>query len=111
MGDGERRKAANEAVFREVNERIESLQHRFALTAHEPLRIVCECDRLDCVTRLGVAVEVYERVRADPACFLVAPGHEDEAVETVVDSVGDALIVRKRLGDPRRVAETTDPRS
>jgi hypothetical protein len=111
MDHAQRRKAANEAVFREVNERIESLQHQFALTAREPLRIVCECDRLDCTMRVSVAVEVYERVRADPACFLVVPGHEDDDVEAVVDSVGEALIVRKRPGEPQQVAEDTDPRS
>jgi hypothetical protein len=107
----QRRKAANEAVFREVNERIESLQHHFALAADEPLRIVCECDKLDCDAPLTVELDVYERVRSDSACFFVAVGHEDSAVEKVVDTGGDYLIVRKDPGQPREIAEETDPRS
>ena len=54
MSEIERRKAANEAVFRNVNERIEALQHSFAVAEREPLQMVCECDRLDCMERVPV---------------------------------------------------------
>lgn len=111
MSENQRRKAANEAVFREVNERIESLQRGFAVTERQPLNIICECDRLDCAESLSVQLETYERVRADSTLFLVRPGHEDDAVEDVVDTGGDYMIVRKRPGDPQDVAEQTDPRS
>ena len=111
MDPGQRRKAENEAVFREVNERIEGLQRTFALSADEPLQIVCECDRIRCAETLHVTVEVYERVRVDSASFLVKPGHEDESVEEVVASGSDYVIVRKRPGEPRRVAAETDPRT
>lgn len=97
-------------MFREVNERIEGLQRTFALSTDEPLQIVCECDRIDCVTPLHVEVDVYERVRRDSVSFLVATGHEDESVEEVVDSGGDYLVVRKRPGEPQRIAAETDPR-
>ena len=111
MDNTERRKAANEAVFRQVNERIEELQRRFSIAEHDQLQIVCECDRLDCMTHLTVTVPIYERVRADPASFFVMPGHEDPSVEDVLDSGGDYVIVRKHAGEPRQVAEDTDPRA
>ncbi|HEY0414845.1 MAG TPA: hypothetical protein VGC78_00550 [Gaiellaceae bacterium] len=111
MDEGQRRKAANEAVFREVNERIESLQRAFALTQREPLHIVCECDRLDCTQRVSVSVETYEGVRSHPEQFLVLAGHEDRAVEDVVDTGDGYLVVAKRPGTPAAVAEATDPRS
>jgi hypothetical protein len=111
MDETQRRKAANEAVFREVNERIEALQHAFALTEREPLQIVCECDRLDCMQRLAVGIDAYERIRSQPDQFVVAPGHEDPGVEDIVDTGADYLVVRKRAGEPRSVAEATDPRS
>jgi hypothetical protein len=111
MDEAQRRRAANEAVFREVNERIEELQREFAATAREPLHLVCECDRLDCSVPLDVPIDVYERTRADPARFLVKPGHQDETVEDVFDAESDYLIVRKHAGDPQRVATETDPRS
>jgi hypothetical protein len=110
MDEHQRRKAANELVFREVNERIEKLQHRYAITDREPLQIVCECDRLECALVLSVSVDAYERARSDGRCFFVAVGHEDPAVEEIVDSGGDYLVVRKRLGEPARIAEENDPR-
>ncbi|HZT14473.1 MAG TPA: hypothetical protein VFA19_00870 [Gaiellaceae bacterium] len=109
--DRQARKAANEAVFRQVNERIEELQRSFALGTREPLQIVCECDRMECTERFPVALSIYEEVRSDPACFLVVPGHEDPQVESVISAAGDYLIVRKNPGEPRRLAEAHDPRS
>lgn len=111
MDSTQRRKAANEAVFREVNERIEELQRRFSVAGDDLLQVVCECDRLDCMNHLTVTVETYERVRSDPATFVVAPGHEDQGVEAVVETGDDYLVVRKRAGEARRAAEETDPRT
>ena len=110
MSESERRKALNEALFREVNERINELQPKL-VGADEPLQIVCECDRLDCAEPISVGVDIYEKVRSDSALFFILPGHEDDAVEEVVDTRGDYMIVRKRVGDPQRIAEQTDPRS
>ena len=110
MDDSQRRKAANEAVFRHVNEQIDDLRRRFATVSDGLLHIVCECDRVDCAEPLDVEIAEYERVRADAACFFVKPGHEDTTVETVVDSGRNFLVVRKRPGEPQRIAEETDPR-
>jgi hypothetical protein len=109
--EGERRKAANETLFRAVNEQIERLQKPFALTDTEPLQIVCECDSLTCAQRITVPVDVYEQTRADAAHFFVCPGHEDDEVEEVIDTGGNYLIVRKRPGVPERIARDTDPRN
>jgi hypothetical protein len=111
MSENQRRKAANEAVFREVNERMESLQHAFATVEHQPLRIVCECDRIDCAERISLDPNIYEQTRSDSGLFFVRPGHEDDSVEDVVDTGGDYLIVRKRPGEPQQIAEQTDPRN
>jgi hypothetical protein len=111
MDEATRRKAENEALFREVNERIEDLRHHFAVTTDDALSILCECDRIDCDDRLDVPPPAYERVRSDATCFFVAPGHENPAVEDVVDSAGDYLIVRKHPGEPAEFAVETDPRS
>jgi len=110
LDETQRRKAANEAVFREVNERMEKLQRAFAMVENEPLHIVCECDSLTCAERLAVPVDTYERGRADSACFFITPGHQDESVETVVGESAEYLMVRKRPGEPASVAAETDPR-
>ena len=111
MDETQRRRASNEAVFREVNERVESLQRTFALAENEPLHIVCECDRLECAEQLDVPFAVYERTRADSARFLVVPGHEDDRVEDVIDTGGSYVVVRKRRGEPQQIAAETDPRA
>jgi hypothetical protein len=94
-----------------VNERIKLLQHSFALAEREPLQMICECDQLDCMTRITVEVDVYEQVRSHPEQFLVSDGHEDPAVDEVIEVKSGYTIVRKKEGDPRAVAVETDPRS
>jgi hypothetical protein len=111
VSENDRRKAANEAVFRNVNERIQALQHSFAVAEREPLQMVCECDRLDCMARVPVEVDAYERIRSHPDQFIVSPGHEDLKVEEVVTVTAGYTIVRKNAGDARDVAVETDPRS
>jgi hypothetical protein len=111
MDDAQRRKALNEAAFREVNERINELHNRAALIERDqPLEIVCECDRAACLGRFKVSVRVYERTRRDSARFFVHPGHEDPAVEDIIDTGAGYLIVRKRPGEPQEIADETDPR-
>lgn len=111
MSEIERRKAANEAVFRNVNERIEQLQHSFAVAEREPLQMICECDRLDCMERITVGVEAYELIRSNPDQFIVSPGHEDAHVEDLISATSAYLVVRKKAGDARDVAVETDPRT
>ena len=111
MGETERRKAANEAVFRNVNERIKTLQHSFAVAEREPLQMICECDRLDCMERVTVGLDAYELIRSQPAQFVVSPGHEDAKVDDVVSTTSGYTIVRKKPGDAQDVALETDPRS
>ncbi|MGN6796954.1 MAG: hypothetical protein ACTHKS_02270 [Gaiellaceae bacterium] len=111
MSEIERRKAANEAVFRNVNERIKALQHSFAVAEREPLQMICECDRLDCTERVAIGVDVYELVRSHPAQFVVTPGHEDTKVDEVIRETSGYTVVRKEPGDPRDVAVETYPRT
>jgi hypothetical protein len=111
VDDAQRRKASNEAIFREVNEAIEGVQRQFTVNEGAVAHLVCECDRIDCLERLETTIAIYETVRSDSSLFLVVPGHEDASVEDIVDTGGGYLIVRKHPGEPAQVAEDTDPRS
>ncbi len=97
----------NEAVFREVNEAIESGQ--WPGEGDVPTAFCCECGRLGCSQLIELTVQEYERARADPRRFLVAHGHEISEAETVVERHGQFLVVQKRAG-ARREAEARDPR-
>lgn len=110
MGERDRRRALNEAAFREVNERIRGLNATFSEFTGE-FSIVCECDDTACVQHLSVRPEEYEAIRGDPTLFAVLPGHESPSVETVEDERGSYNVVRKRPGEPAKIAAATDPRS
>lgn len=102
--DRNERFARNEAVFREVNERIEELTNE-----GESLALVCECGNPDCQEPLRVAIAEYERVRQEPTDFLVAPGHVIPEIEKVVIGTERFDIVRKLAGEGE-LARETDPR-
>jgi hypothetical protein len=110
MSSREERIGLNEAVFREVNERIEDLAETFDLT-REPLDLVCECGDASCVQRITMTRAEYEELRKDPHHFAVHPGHEYRDVETVVAERKGYNVVSKNEGAPERIAERTDPRS
>ncbi len=107
-GRGERI-GVNEAVFREVNERIEGLAETFDLKA-EPLDLVCECGNAECVKRITMTIAEYEAVRSESRQFAVFPGHEVPDLEEVIAERRSYNVVRKSKGAPERVAEQTDPR-
>jgi hypothetical protein len=110
MSSREERIGLNEAVFREVNERIEALTETFDLKG-ESLDLVCECGDAKCVQRITMTHEEYEQVRSEVHQFAVHAGHEIPDVEEVVARRKGYDIVAKNEGIPERIAEETNPRS
>jgi len=100
----------NEAVFREVNERIESLAQTFDLGT-QPLDLICECGDAGCVQRIHMTHAEFERLRSNSSHFAVSPGHVAPDVESVVEQLDGYQIVSKDEGLPRLIAERTDPRA
>jgi hypothetical protein len=71
--------ARNHALFREVNQRIFSLSEEFGshpADDHLGLAFVCECANGACTRQMLIDTADYSRVRANPARFVVARGHE-----------------------------------
>jgi hypothetical protein len=108
--DRDERIGLNEAVFREVNERINDLADNFGL-GDEPLDLVCECGDPTCVEPITMSRAEYEELRSDPTHFAVYPGHTKGDIEAVLDHRNSYVVVRKREGEPAEVARETDPRS
>lgn len=82
----EARLGLNEAIFREVNERIEGLAEHFRLGETEPLDLVCECRKATCVERIHMSRAEYEAIRANDTHFALYPGHVEPKVEHVISS-------------------------
>jgi hypothetical protein len=96
-----------QALFRDVNERIEEIAGR--LNFGEPISILCECASTDCNERIDVSQEVYERLRRMPTHFAVLAGHEVPSAERVVE-VHQGFVTVEKFGDSAVVAVKLDPR-
>ena len=96
--------ARNEAIFREVNERVADVKDSEARMTD----FLCECGNLDCVEELSLTDAEYMKIRSNSATFAVVPGHALEDVETVIEETDRFQIVEKH---PREaaIAEATDP--
>ena len=103
--EDEKRMALNEAMFREINERLESQIPTFAHGRPE-LSIICECVDPDCTERITLTPEEYSAVRTDPRQFVVSPGHTRVDVEEVVIQNDRYEVVRK-VGVAGRIADQT----
>lgn len=113
MNVDERRRARNEALFREVNERIVELESDLGGYEQDdslPIRFVCECPDEDCNETLETTRGQYEAVRSHPRRFLVLPGHEDGDIARVVERHDGYCIVEK-VDAAGAVAAEEDPRT
>lgn len=108
MGGREERWAENQALFRAVNELIETTASAAGLDEHL-YEFICECADVHCHVLLPMTVWQYEEVRADPTHFLVAPGHGRREIETIIARHGRYDVVRK-LDDAGEYALQHDPR-
>ena len=106
MGASEERVGKNEALFREVNERIREIT-----TYDSDVEFLCECGDPECAQPIVMTIHEYEAVRSDPTRFVVVPGHEVPALERVVEETDRFAVVEKRPGTPTELAVETDPRS
>ena len=110
MDERARRIGLNEAVFREVNERVDALNRELG-GDDERLDLLCECGDATCVDLISMTTGAYQDLRSDGRLFAVVPGHDVPEVETVVADHGTYAVVMKRPGVPAEVAEETDPRA
>ena len=101
----ERRLAENEALAREVNERVGEVAASW-YAAQEPLEFICECSLEDCDARVHLRMDEYAKVRSSPMYFALVEAHVFPEIERRVGAVGDAVIVEK-IGVGREVAEET----
>ena len=103
-----KRAALNQTLYREVNERIATLSDRYA-DELRPNEYICECLSTDCSASIELAHDEYERLRENGSRFFVLPGHFDPAVEKIVETHEQYVVVEK-VGVASELAESTDPR-
>jgi hypothetical protein len=97
----------NEALFREVNERVREVTDEFGQLLDA--EFVCECGDRTCTARVRLRLDEYGAVRKSPTYFLVKRGHEIPDVETVIEDHATFVVVAKHT-EAADVAVATDPR-
>jgi hypothetical protein len=97
--------AKNQALIREVNERIEKLADE---AAHS--EFLCECADTNCVEMIELSIAEYESIRSSPVRFPVKLGHDYPEFERVVEEREHYVVVEK-FGEAARVVAKLDPRS
>jgi hypothetical protein len=111
------RQSRNEALMREVNERIAELDkeaERGTFAPDETLfEFLCECGSSDgeageCLEHVSMTINEYDQVRSQDDRFVVAPGHETATLESVVSRTERFVIVDKKPAAEPFVAD--DPR-
>ena len=108
VDEREKRMAQNEALFREVNERVAAIAHQ--LGPDHPYEFLCECANSDCSFRIELPVGAYEAVRSDPSQFVVLPLHYAPEVEELISQAESYWVVRK-FGEAGELVRHLDPRS
>ena len=112
MGAREERLAGNEALFREVNERVaEVATHYIETETRRAAEFTCECGRIECSETMMMTIAEYEAIRAHSTHFGVVPQHEQPEIESVIERHPSYFVVEKREQDAQEVARETDPRA
>jgi hypothetical protein len=98
VGRRAERQAANEAAFREVNERRAAIDRGAEATwaeGDELFEFVCECGAGGCEGRIEMTLQEYDAVRDQDDRFSVLPGHESPEIETVAERHERYVVVDK----------------
>jgi hypothetical protein len=83
--------ARKQSIYRDVNDRIESLADTESSAV-----FVCECVQDECDERIPLAIDQYEEIRSSPTRFFVLDGHHVAGVNDVVEKTDRYLVVENR---------------
>ena len=104
------RAARNQALYREINERVRAIN--LAFDSVLPLGDwICECANQTCMERLSLTHEEYEGLRADGTRFAVVPDEDHVFPEVDVVERNERYWVVEKIGTAARVVQEVDPRT
>ncbi len=107
--DRQTKAARNQALFREVNERVKGIDEQHGIPTDATWEFFCECASTDCTKRVSLTPAEYEAVRGVPTHFPILPGHDWPDVERVVE-VYERFAVVEKFGNGGMVAVELDAR-
>ena len=99
METRDQRRAVNEALTREVNERRAAMDRQAESAwaeTNELFEFVCECGaNSGCEGRIQMTLQEYDAVRRQDDRFPVVPGHESPDIEGIVERNERYVVVDK----------------
>ena len=99
------RVARNDATFRAANERIRAAAETLDTTI-DLVPFLCECADERCVEIVRLALREYGEVRSNPRWFVIAPGHDPSASDSVeVVAERDGHVIVEKVGRAGEAAE------
>ena len=101
MDERERRMAQNEALFKEVNERVEGLAQTHRPARDAPYEFLCECANGDCTFRITLPPLGLRGGPGRPDAIRGAPDALHAEIEELVAEEETHWVVRK----PREAGE------
>jgi hypothetical protein len=102
---GRAKAARNQALMREVNERIAEVSEEAS-----EMQLLCECADLSCDVVLDISMLEYESIRSSSVRFPIALGHDLPDVEQVVEQ-NERYAVVEKVGKAAEVSAKLDPRA
>jgi hypothetical protein len=99
------RRAQNQILFREVNNRVRDVSDRFGVD--DTADFLCECSDLGCTETVPLTPEEYRSIRAEPTHFVTSPGHLEPMVDKVIGRHDRFWIVKTLPGEASRLAEAS----
>lgn len=104
------RKALNQNVFRDANERLEQGARALVGAGDDSfVPFLCECPSEGCTRVVLLTLAEYERVRGGARQGIAVLGHEDLSIERVVDA-NDRFVVTEKFDRAGEVHVETDAR-
>jgi hypothetical protein len=100
-----------QAFYRELNERIAEVGLGLFADEQEPREFLCECGHVECQERFTISFTRYRAVRENAHRFLVVPGHDDSAAESVVLRDGSYWVVETLAQGDAAVLDGREARS
>jgi hypothetical protein len=98
------RDTRNQALFRELNERIAELQQSRTF-----IEFACECSDTNCADAIALSLDEYEAVRRFSTRFVVAPDHVGAGDPVLAQNDRYAIVEARGLA--AAVALELDPRA
>jgi hypothetical protein len=110
VGDWRDQEAANQTIFREMNEWTE--EDRDAKVGIDRLMDIylCECSDPRCTEPISLTRAEYEDVRGVPVRFAIAVNHENPEIDCLVAENARFATVDQCYGSGARIARESDPR-